>query len=51
MENKKVDWDVKPKLKEVKFYKEPKPGCPKFIKKDPKCQPKDLPKWGLDTKH
>jgi len=45
---KNMNWDVEPKLKEVTFYKEPKEGCPKFIMKDDKCRPKDLPKW--DTK-
>ena len=43
---KQTSWDVKPNLKEVSFYEEPKPGCPKFIMKDDKCRPKDLPKWG-----
>ncbi len=38
---------VKPNLKEVDFYEAPKEGCPKFIMKDDKCRPKDLPKWGV----
>lgn len=35
------------KLKEVEFYKEPKPGCPGFIKNPTKCKSKDIPEWGL----
>lgn len=40
------DWDVKPG-EVAPMYKEPKPGCPKFIMKDPKCKVKGVPEWGV----